>query len=477
MLTIIYTLDHPFPVTAMSESTPIIPLSAAQKEVWLDAASELAQAPLSPGSTDGNNPHRRTYVVAFDGTWNDRAHVKPGESPTNPAQLEAELSQHYNGTTLTGRYYRGVGTQENALMVKLDGATGFSAGQIAEQAYHDFERTAKAWITADPQAEIGLVIVGFSRGSASARHFMNLVDERGVPASELADLGLARISSGTTPSDYLRQPGTLSQDALLYDTVATGQEHFLKLGIPDSVRNVVHLTALDEERVAFPLLSAKSTSGPVNSPQVLEVGLPGAHSDIGGGYSRGPDRMAKYMGEVVLSRFGLPITPGEPPVAALDEGVHDSQWQADRVLKPLEEVVHGPGREVKTVTPPSPMESLVQAITEQAQRVSVVGIPAITAFAGHVQQEDVGTVEISHDRNGTVRVLSSLPDTHLDLPRGLLKIGGDILKLDPEDLSAITHGNGIVFHFGREQALGGSSRNREDEPTAQATGVGYGRSR
>jgi hypothetical protein len=435
----------------MSDSTTLIPLTPAQKQTWLDAATMLARSPFPEAANPEADPHKRVYVVSFDGTWNDRDHLPAGEMATNPAQLEKMVAQHYDGEHLAGKYYPGVGTQQNRVLVAVDGATGFSAGQVAESAYLDFEKQAKTWIAEDAHSNIEVVVMGFSRGSASARHFMNLVDERGIPASTLPGLGMGGLLGQPVSSDYLRKPGSIGQEALLYDTVATGQEHFLKLGIPASVESVVHLTAQNENRVSFPLLSAKSPHDGIDDRRVLEIGLAGAHSDIGGSYPTGPDRMARYLGEVTLGRFGLPVTPEKAPIGALDEGMHDSQWGATKYVKPLEEAFHGPGREVQVVQAPTALDSVLQNVTEAAQRASVTSdAPPAQAIAPSLSRNRVETVEVTNDGKGQISVLSSVSDTHLDLPKGTLTVQGDVVKLTPEDLAAINHGNGIIFNIDRE---------------------------
>jgi hypothetical protein len=126
-----------------------------------------------------------------------------------------------------------------------------------------------------------------------------------------------------TYDKFLREPGTVPSSALLYDTVATGQEGILKLGIPASTRFVVHLTSQDEERRSFPLTSLSDRSPDASdSARFLSISLPGVHSDIGGGYQEGVGKLGKYMGEQVLYRLGFDIEPGAFPKEALEEGRH-----------------------------------------------------------------------------------------------------------------------------------------------------------
>ncbi|MGE4477084.1 MAG: PAAR domain-containing protein [Stutzerimonas sp.] len=134
-------------------------------------------------------------------------------------------------------------------------------------------------------ARLELDIFGFSRGAAAARHFANqmLLREQG-PLGKLhrrRRLGLA--------------PGFDWRDAVvinfigLFDTVAAlgGWDDWgdpsddVNGGIdlhlaPEAARRVVHLVARDEYRRNFALNQV--------APPHREIVLPGAHSDLGGGY-------------------------------------------------------------------------------------------------------------------------------------------------------------------------------------------------
>lgn len=54
---------------------------------------------------------------------------------------------------------------------------------------------------------------------------------------------------------------------------------------PKFVRNTTHLVAANEYRSSFDLVSALPSPG-ASVPNIEEILLPGAHSDIGGGYPR-----------------------------------------------------------------------------------------------------------------------------------------------------------------------------------------------
>lgn len=104
---------------------------------------------------------------------------------------------------------------------------------------------------------------------------------------------------------------------LIYDTVTTGvapydsvdisgQTFVTPQTIPGSVDSLVSITSQDERRHFFPLTSA--LSGPTDGDRrIIEVSLPGVHSDIGGGYSaaEGVAKLNLDFGQLTLQKWGL----------------------------------------------------------------------------------------------------------------------------------------------------------------------------
>ncbi|MBL0897037.1 phospholipase effector Tle1 domain-containing protein, partial [Pectobacterium atrosepticum] len=72
----------------------------------------------------------------------------------------------------------------------------------------------------------------------------------------------------------------------IFDTVASSYHPSLNIHLQDDcAERVVHLTALDEVRKHFPLTRVTPTAiGSSIPPHFTELALPGAHSDLGGGY-------------------------------------------------------------------------------------------------------------------------------------------------------------------------------------------------
>jgi type VI secretion system secreted protein VgrG len=129
-------------------------------------------------------------------------------------------------------------------------------------------------------------IFGFSRGAAAARHCANefLKPQSGIFA-EVLKAGNFGVRKGFDAST-----GVAINLIGLFDTVAAISDPLhgdfspgndLNRGVnlylpPSCARQVIHLQALDEYRADFSLNKVHHTH--------LQIGLPGAHSDVGGGY-------------------------------------------------------------------------------------------------------------------------------------------------------------------------------------------------
>ncbi|KAF1055398.1 MAG: hypothetical protein GAK43_00191 [Stenotrophomonas maltophilia] len=246
--------------------------------------------------------------VLFDGTRNDRLAVPKGERQTVIGELNDVLER--NGHPL--RYYPGAGTQHNRLRRWSDAAWGWSVRTTAESACSFLQERTRAVLADKPDADIRVFVAGFSRGAASARHFMNL-----------ADHGCAGV-----PSLHLY--------ALLYDTVATGSAATLDLSVPASADWVAHFVSLDERRVFFKPTIDVSERWHARGENLLRINtlyVAGVHSDVGASYSDGVGNRYLAHTRWLLARLGLSderqIT--EAGDRGLD-GKHDSRWPLEHIL-------------------------------------------------------------------------------------------------------------------------------------------------
>jgi RHS repeat-associated protein len=253
-------------------------------------------------------------LYAFDGTWNDRAKMK---RPTNVAKLAAV----YQGNVW---YEKGVGT--TWYTGPIGGATGAGGGSRVERMYR---KLTEYFNTHDSTHENQQVdVIGFSRGAALARTFVNYINSKGgVPLA-----GPDGRPTGVICPVKIRFLG-------LFDTVASfgwpgnrvnwGQH----LEIPANVLNVRHAIAMDEKRGMFPLSSVLSDpSNPFADPRIVETGFRGAHSDVGGGYDDG-DRSnfaLMWMHDEGVS-VGVPFGPLAPEdIGAINPIIHDGRGRWER---------------------------------------------------------------------------------------------------------------------------------------------------
>lgn len=304
-----------------SDSDGRIALTIREMNQWLDKSSQLDTQPvqlvLAP------KPSPPVFVALFDGTWNDR------DDKSSPTTVVGHLSfdlEKMNATVndLKIKYYPGVGTRTSWVRHLWQGITGSGAKERAEEALRDLQEfSARGGNTPHIYA------IGFSRGAASARHFLNLVDEmlNAIPAD----------------NENLNRSRSF---ALLFDTVATGQINNLKLTIPSSTASVFHFVATRERRLSFPVVNLQPAgANSVQGQDIIEVELPAAHSDLGGGYGRGLEKLAYVMARGLLERQGFEF-PKQPldEQAVLNMGRHNSDWPGTKLANAVLSLAHPPQR-------------------------------------------------------------------------------------------------------------------------------------
>lgn len=290
-LTFIFCLVW-FPLAHGSEACwpPVVkPISTLTLPIYrptsLVAESPSAPCPKTVESLHGKQLNRfdgaliqpKRMLFAFDGTGNDSS------SLTNVWRF----AQGYRNGVV--HYLPGPGRAigVNQETDSTDAALAWSAGQrVAIQ----WQRLLEDLSNKNNQMT-SIDVVGFSRGAALARHFVNKI--------------VKHVKNGR----FWFQHPTLGKVVAcvdlrflgLFDTVA--QFHLLgitdqtfDLEVPKSWRNVSHAVALHEYRWAFPLTAAVGD-------QVREQAFVGAHADIGGGYltpSTSPGSTPGDLSEVAL---------------------------------------------------------------------------------------------------------------------------------------------------------------------------------
>lgn len=204
---------------------------------------------------------------------------------------------------------QGLGSGKHGVLSKVDHALG----QL-------IPRQLTAFVASAPDVQVKAVefdVFGFSRGAAAARHFVNQVNLKG-----LGPVGQALLRSGVRYAPGFEFVGGVQVGFVgLFDTVTAIGSIADGLNVRDNhhggvqstlpagcARHVVHLVARDERRANFMLTTV--------APEHREITLPGAHSDIGGGYHRsheGPLLLEKPVG-YIEAPGGL--LPGQVPSRA-----------------------------------------------------------------------------------------------------------------------------------------------------------------
>ena len=222
-----------------------------------------------------------------------------GNAPSNVARLfdlyhddaTRSLARDERSASIKA-YLEGIGTSSGEEDSAYGLATGMGdTGVVARvmQSPQKIQESLDRLLGNHPNLEIeGLEfdIFGFSRGAAAARHFANeiLKSESGI----LASLFNAQAPGFSTEFDWTTN--VQINFIGLFDTVAAvadplswdfspADHHNPGVNLylpPDCARKVLQLKARDEMRWNFALNSV--------TPHHQEITLPGAHSDIGGGY-------------------------------------------------------------------------------------------------------------------------------------------------------------------------------------------------
>ena len=244
------------------------------------------------------------FGVFFDGTWNNQAN--PDENIYKTITNVAKIERLYNGPK---RYIDGVGTDWYTSLV--GGLTGAGIDNRLEAMYGELVEEINAnkhLKVEDPDAwkeMTSLDIFGFSRGSATAIAFTNLINERGIPDTD------SKKSSDffSIGEKYEKNIEGINIRFLgIFDTVASvgipGNDiDFLNLKVdPDKVAQTSHAMMINENRGAFPVISLDD----INQPKIDNIKqrwFLGAHSNGGGGYGFVVDEEATRANATIVYKM------------------------------------------------------------------------------------------------------------------------------------------------------------------------------
>ncbi len=300
----------PGPDGLIQDGTPHYPANEHDLQSYRDASQALSQF-TAPVMVSADRPNERLFVAAFDGTGNDAD--RDPEHITNVGKIRDQIREHLerqDNPQLAVGYVEGPGTQRNVLAKAWDGARGHTYDERLERMYEIFIDQAKRWKQENPDAEIRVADIGFSRGAEQAAGFARLVHERGI--QDPAGARYQRDSDGNIKGvEYTKPalvpPGEVAQAVGLFDPVGTGEpvaKHDRRL--PPSVISALQISAEDERRSLFKG-SPVVPPGASEDGRFLNVTVGGAHSDIGGSYHR--DGLAARSGNLQIDYLNALAQP------------------------------------------------------------------------------------------------------------------------------------------------------------------------
>ena len=166
--------------------------------------------------------------------------------------------------------------------------TGYTVDERAEEMYKQFIEQAKQWRQDDPNVQIRVAGIGFSRGTEEVALFTRIVEKRGIQDPVGAHYTYDshhQITYVEYTKPALVGAHEVAQAVALFDPVGTGSAMHEDRRLPPSVISGIQFTAMDEHRDLF---KSDRIIDPGITPDGRFAGVyvPGAHSDVGGGYHR-----------------------------------------------------------------------------------------------------------------------------------------------------------------------------------------------
>lgn len=364
------------------DGVPYYKADAQRLQSYVDARAELSEFD-APVFVHANNPREYLYVASFDGTGNDK--FKDPAHETNVGKIDDQIEAlRLSGNEHIDRgYVPGPGTEDAFLARTFDGMNGRTYDARVEEMYKKFTDQAWRWKQADPDAQIRVVDIGFSRGSDQAAGFARIVQERGIQDPMGAHYTYDshhRITHVEYTRPPLIEPGQVAQAVGLFDPVGTGdpvKHHDRRL--PPSVISGIQITAADERRGLF---KSDRIIDPGMTPdgRFLGVTVAGAHSDVGGSYHRdglairSENLMVDYLNGLsdrpFLQRQAAPDDPRLDVVHRSEDGMllYRLAPKVDRLSHDGYNELLVPKSEAKQVADPLNAEPRDESLNKQFQR-------------------------------------------------------------------------------------------------------------
>ncbi|WP_341938820.1 phospholipase effector Tle1 domain-containing protein [Marinimicrobium sp. C2-29] len=281
----------------------------------------VPEPPKSSGEEgEGKKKLKVRLLLFFDGTANNRTNVEERENNTEVYRdladqwVELKAYQSYNNAKSNialleeqldpekppksfdhalSVYTEGAGTEDREHDRRRGLTLGTGSTGIEEKVKKGINVAVTELDTLFQSAEedavlekLAIDLFGFSRGAASARHCVHrLMDEGGEPIAE--QLEVEGFPAEKIEINFVGLFETVSSHGLSFSNDVGA----LKLDAIRRAKRVVQLEASEEYRENFSLTTIKSAGG-----KGRRICLPGAHSDIGGGYRDGEEAQIVFKG-------------------------------------------------------------------------------------------------------------------------------------------------------------------------------------
>lgn len=247
----------------------------------LQQLQSRSQVPVLYRSAD---PNSHVFIVLLDGTgqdMNDQSQRKTniGLMAEQARELSGEPSRRIGYT-----YQEGIGTGGSFFERKWDAAFPHTWDESLESAYRDLASKVAEWKRANPQAEVSVLLTGYSRGAVLDAGFARMVDTYGIADPDQLTFGRDTQGNVTivSPHPPLVPPGQTPMVFGLYDPVATNMPEGYDARLPPGAMAGISTIAADEARRGYPHQTIIAT-GITRDGRFVSGEAPGGHADAGGG--------------------------------------------------------------------------------------------------------------------------------------------------------------------------------------------------
>lgn len=250
----------------------------------VEQLQQLQSQSRVPVLRSSQDPNSYIFVVMMDGTMQDMH--DPSQQLTNVGHMARQLGAKSQDPALRVgyAYVAGIGTGRDPLSNAVDAAIPYTWDDRLEEAYRGLAAQVSEWRKQNPDAHVGVILSGYSRGGVLDAGLARIIDTYGI--AEYRDLAFGRDAQGNvsvvSPHLPLVPPGQTPMVFGLYDPVATNMPKGYDARLPSGAMAGVAVSAADEARTGFPHQTIIAT-GVTRDGRFVSGAVPGGHADVGGG--------------------------------------------------------------------------------------------------------------------------------------------------------------------------------------------------